>query len=244
MKYKPLVTIITVCYNCEETIRETIESVLHQTYSKIEYIIVDGVSTDRTLEIVKEYEPLFEGRMRYISEKDHGIYNAMNKGIRMAGGQLIGIINGDDYYETDAVETAVKHMTTARYKVIYGYMRVVKGNTLKYIAKENHKNLKNEMIPHPTCFVTRKIYQKYGLFLEWFKVAADYELMLRLCGKNDVIFTQIQKVQAYFRLGGASDSYKYALEREMARVMHGALSVGGFCEKAFLFLLDERRKKS
>ena len=85
MRYNPLVTVITVCYNCEDTIRETIESVLHQTYTNIEYIIIDGLSTDRTLDIIKEYEPLFQGRMRYISERDNGIYNAMNKGIRMAG---------------------------------------------------------------------------------------------------------------------------------------------------------------
>ena len=242
MRYNPLVTVITVCYNCEDTIRETIESVLHQTYTNIEYIIIDGLSTDRTLDIIKEYEPLFQGRMRYISERDNGIYNAMNKGIRMAGGQLIGLINGDDYYELDAVEAAVRNMNSARCQVIYGYMRVLKENIPKYIAKGNHKNLNKEMISHPTCFVTRRTYQKYGLFLEWFKVAADYELMLRLYGKEDVVFTQVRKVQAYFRLGGASDNKKYALEREVARVMHGALSVGDFVDKVVLFLLDKMEK--
>ncbi len=242
MRYNPLVTVITVCYNCEDTIRETIESVLHQTYTNIEYIIIDGLSTDRTLDIIKEYEPLFQGRMRYISERDNGIYNAMNKGIRMAGGQLIGLINGDDYYELDAVEAAVRNMNSARCQVIYGYMRVLKENIPKYIAKGNHKNLNKEMISHPTCFVTRRTYQKYGLFLEWFKVAADYELMLRLYGKEDVVFTQVRKVQAYFRLGGASDNKKYALEREVARVMHGALSVGEFVDKVVLFLLDKMEK--
>ena len=242
MRYNPLVTVITVCYNCEDTIRETIESVLHQTYTNIEYIIIDGLSTDRTLDIIKEYEPLFQGRMRYISERDNGIYNAMNKGIRMAGGQLIGLINGDDYYELDAVEAAVRNMNSARCQVIYGYMRVLKENIPKYIAKGNHKNLNKEMLSHPTCFVTRRTYQKYGLFLEWFKVAADYELMLRLYGKEDVVFTQVRKVQAYFRLGGASDNKKYALEREVARVMHGALSVGEFVDKVVLFLLDKMEK--
>ena len=242
MRYNPLVTVITVCYNCEDTIRETIESVLHQTYTNIEYIIIDGLSTDRTLDIIKEYEPLFQGRMRYISERDNGIYNAMNKGIRMAGGQLIGLINGDDYYELDAVEAAVRNMNSARCQVIYGYMRVLKENIPKYIAKGNHKNLNKEMISHPTCFVTRRTYQKYGLFLEWFKVAADYELMLRLYGKEDVVFTQVRKVQAYFRLGGASDNKKYALEREVSRVMHGALSVGEFVDKVVLFLLDKMEK--
>lgn len=233
------VSIITPCFNSENTIRDTIESVLNQTYKNIEYIVVDGLSTDRTPDIVKEYELLFGGRMRYISENDHGIYNAMNKGIRMSSGQLIGIINSDDYYETDAVETAVNNMCSARYQVIYGYMGVLKGNILRFIAKENHHNLNNKMIPHPTCFVTRKTYHKYGLFLEWFKVAADYELMLRFHAQDDVVFTQIKKTQAYFRLGGASASDKYDLEREIARVMHGGLSIGGLLDKTLSFVANK-----
>lgn len=236
------VSIITVCRNSETTIRDTIESVLNQTYPNIEYIVIDGKSTDTTLDIIKEYEPLFRGRMRYISERDNGIYNAMNKGIRMAEGSLIGIINSDDFYETDAVETVVRNMDSNQCQVIYGYMRILDKNTKKRIVKDNHKNLRNEMIPHPTCFVTRKTYQKYGLFLEWFKVAADYELMLRLYGKEDVIFTQIKKVVSCFRLGGASADKKYTLEREVARVMHGALSVRQFGGEVFLFLLDRFAK--
>lgn len=236
---KRMVSIITPCLNSEETIRTTIESVLNQTYENIEYIIVDGLSTDRTIDIVKEYEPLFQGRMRYISEKDKGIYNAMNKGLRMAGGKLIGIINSDDYYEPDTVEAAVANMSRARYQVIYGYMGVLQEDNLIYIARENHRSLMEKMIPHPTCFVTRDTYQKYGLFLEWFKIAADYELMLRLCVKEDVAFTQVKKVQAYFRLGGASGSDKYDLEREVARAMHGGLSIGGFCKKTITFWLNK-----
>lgn len=239
MKYNPLVTIITVCYNSEKTIRDTIESVLHQTYLNIEYIIIDGVSTDGTLSIIEEYRPLFGKRMRCISERDKGIYNAMNKGIRMARGKLIGIINSDDFYEPDAVKMAVRNMSVKQCQVIYGYMRVLNGGRPKYIGKENHKNLKNEMIPHPTCFVTRRTYQKYGLFLEWFKVAADYELMLRLYEKEDVAFTQVREVLADFRLGGTSANRKYALEREIARVMHCGISVGEFIEKAFLFWIGQ-----
>lgn len=231
------VSVITVCRNSEKTLKDTIESVLNQTYPNIEYIIVDGKSVDTTIEIIKKYEPLFQGRMRYISEKDKGIYNAMNKGIRMAKGQLIGILNSDDYYESDAVETAVNNMDSDPFQVIYGYMQVLEKDTKKRIVKDNHKNLKNEMIPHPTCFITRKTYQKYGLFLEWFKVAADYELMLRLYNKNDVIFTQIKKVVSNFRLGGTSTDQKYSLEREIARVMHGALSARQFIEKTFLYLV-------
>lgn len=232
------VSIITVCRNSEATIRNTLESVLNQTYSNIEYIIIDGKSTDTTLDIIQEYEPLFQGRMRCISEKDRGIYNAMNKGIKMAKGQLIGIINSDDFYELDAVELAVRNMDSSQCQVIYGYMQILDKEVKRRIVKDNHRNLKNEMIPHPTCFVTRKTYQKYGLFLEWFKVAADYELMLRLYSKEEVVFIQVKRVLSSFRLGGASANKKYSLEREIARVIHGAISLGQFGSKVFWFLSD------
>ena len=97
------ISIITPCLNSAKTIRQTIESVLNQTYQDIEYIIVDGASTDGTLEIIQEYEDQFQGRMQYVSEPDNGIYDAMNKGIRMSHGNVIGIINSDDFYEEDAV---------------------------------------------------------------------------------------------------------------------------------------------
>ena len=108
------VSIITACFNSEKTIKTTIESVLHQTYSNIEYIIIDGKSSDSTIEIVKEYMPLFRGRLRYISEKDNGIYDAMNKGIRLSKGDVIGIINSDDFYELDAVENIIKYMNSEK----------------------------------------------------------------------------------------------------------------------------------
>ena len=118
-----LVSIITPCYNSEKTIEKTIKSVLGQTYKNIEYIIVDGGSSDSTIDIVKKYEMLFEGRMKVISEKDDGIYDAMNKGILNATGKLIGIVNSDDYYEADAVETVVKNMEEDEYQVLYGLLR-------------------------------------------------------------------------------------------------------------------------
>ena len=102
------VSIITPCLNSETTIRDTIESVIRQSYQNMEYIIVDGGSTDRTVEIIEEYMDVFAGRLRYISEKDNGIYDAMNKGIQRASGSVIGIINSDDWYEPEAVERAVQ----------------------------------------------------------------------------------------------------------------------------------------
>ena len=120
------VTVITPCYNSEKTIRRTIESVLNQTYSNIEYLIIDGASTDNTVSIAKEYEEAFQGRMKIVSEPDDGIYYAMNKGISMATGELIGIVNSDDYYEKEAVALMVENRTEADYQILYGFQRVLR----------------------------------------------------------------------------------------------------------------------
>ncbi len=119
---KPLVSIITVCLNSEKTIEQTIQSVINQTYPNIEYIIIDGKSTDRTLEIIDKYK----GKISIlVSESDEGIYDAMNKGLKLATGELIGIINSDDWYESDAVETIVNSFLADRnVQVIYGNMDV------------------------------------------------------------------------------------------------------------------------
>lgn len=202
MEKNPKVTIITPCLNSEATICQTIESVLHQTYTNIEYIIVDGKSTDKTLDIIYEYLPLFHGRLRFVSEKDKGIYNAMNKGIRLSTGLLIGIINSDDFYNCDAVENIVSHMTEYDYQVIYGYCNILNKNRKIGIVKCRHENLRDRMIPHPTCFVTRKAYQDFGMFLENLHIVSDYEFMIRLYESKKVIFTQVKKVIANFRTGG------------------------------------------
>lgn len=209
------VSIITPCLNSEKTIRNTIESVLNQTYKNIEYIIVDGGSTDRTLEIIKEYYPKFHGRMKYISEKDKGIYDAMNKGIRWSTGILIGIIGSDDYYEKSAVEEVVAHMTNDKYQVIYGYCKVLKENHVKFISKTNHKKLVHCMIPHATCFVTRNTYRDFGLFLLRFKVASDFEFMLRLYCSKKVTFIQVKEILADFRMGGACSKKRCSVENAL-----------------------------
>lgn len=229
------VSIITPCYNSEKTIRRTVESVLNQTYSNIEYIVIDGNSTDHTIEIIKEYEERFCGKLKYISERDTGIYNAMNKGIRMAAGKIIGIINSDDFYELDAVEKVVNHMTDDLYQVIYGYCNHIKKNRVVRIIRDDHKELDQKMIPHPTCFVTRKTYCQYGMFIEWMRIAADYELMLRFSKKKDVHFIQIQEILADFCEGGIStqsDSRQRLLRELMIlRCKHGVISKTEFIKE-------------
>lgn len=222
MKYKR-VSVITPCLNSVKTIRQTIESVLNQTYPNIEYIIVDGGSKDGTLSVIEEYESLFQGRLRYVSEKDQGIYDAMNKGIKMSTGCLIGILNSDDYYEREAVEHCIKRYTPGKEQVIYGYQRILQNERVVKICINSHKGIHQNMLPHPTCFVSREVYRKYGLFIKFFKIAADYEFMLRVYKKN-VEFIQIPEVLANFRSGGASSSERTLIEKETIRLLYRCIS--------------------
>lgn len=236
------VSIITPCYNSEKTIRRTIESVLYQSYVDIEYIIIDGNSTDNTVEIIKEYIPLFKGRLIYVSEKDKGIYDAMNKGIRMATGQIIGIINSDDYYELDTVQKVIDNMKDVPYQVIYGYCNYINKRGITKILKESHKELDRKMIPHPTCFITREVYYKYGMFLDKMKIAADYELLLRLSKKKDIHFIQIKNIIANFYEGGISSARnmrkKIIQEQAISKYRHKVIDIkefikiyiGSFCK--------------
>ena len=235
------VSIITPCMNSAKTIRQTIESVLNQTYQNIEYIVVDGGSSDGTLDIIREYLPRFHGRMRYISEKDRGIYDAMNKGIRMTRGGLIGIVNSDDYYEPDAVVKVVSSLTGDRYQVIYGYSRLIDNGRATGLRKNHHKNLERHMIQHPTCFVTRETYRDFGMFLIVFKISGDYELMIRLYKSNEVVFTQIKTVLTNMRIGGVSSNLKRrSLENIAFKYCHGVYSLKEALERLIkLYLYAE-----
>lgn len=230
------VSIITPCLNSEKTIRQTIESVLNQTYLNIEYIIVDGGSEDNTITIIEEYIPMFQGRLRYVSEKDKGIYDAMNKGIKMSRGQIIGIVNSDDYYEFDTVENVVKNYKCGAEQVIYGYMNIIKRNKISKVFITSHEYLEESMIAHSTCFVSRKVYQKYGLFKRKYKIAADYELMLRLYKNTDVEFVQIPKILSNFRSGGISSTKKTQLEKRIIQLKYGCISYKEFVKFLIIYL--------
>lgn len=196
------VSIITVSYNSEKTIEQTIQSVIGQTYEDIEYIIIDGGSTDTTMDIVKKYQDKI---VYTVSEPDKGIYNAMNKGIKVASGNIIGIINSDDWYDLEAVEKAVKAFQTNSAEVLYGDCIYI------YESGKRVRNIKYPLeamwylmvTPHPTVFVKKEIYQKYGIFDESYRMAADYELMLRFYSAG-VKFSYLEYDMAYFRSGGAS----------------------------------------
>ena len=156
---KPLVSIITVSYNSEKTINDTLKSVLNQTYTNIEYIIVDGLSKDGTVKIAKSYETQFrEKGYTYIviSEKDKGIYDAMNKGIRMAHGQIIGIINSDDWYEKNATERAVDVYKDTNFEFFYADLRLVKGHEKNIKKSKLSKFATSRDWNHPTTFIVKE----------------------------------------------------------------------------------------
>lgn len=218
------VSIITVCYNSEKTIERTIQSVLNQTYQDYEYIIVDGASTDKTLEIIKRYEPEFEGRMRWISEQDDGIYYAMNKGIGMAKGKLIGMINSDDYYEANALANMVEAQGIEDYQILYGFTRCIRDGEEVSISISSHKNLREQMISHPSSFVTKKLYDDLGMYDTRYYSASDYDFMLRMYEGGRVTFRPVYKLIANFSLGGMCASSKAYLELLDVRYRHGIIS--------------------
>ena len=219
-----LVTVITPCYNSEKTIRRTIESVLNQTYKNIEYLIIDGASTDKTVEIAKSYEAAFEGRMHIYSEKDEGIYYAMNKGIGLAKGEIIGIVNSDDYYEPEAVAKIAEKRTGSPYQIMYGFERILKDEQETMIVLHHHTNLPNQMITHPTCFVTKKLYEDKGVFNTDYRYSADYEFMLRMYEDKQVEFTPVYELISNYALGGASGTGAAYLETNKLFLEYGTIS--------------------
>lgn len=204
------VSIITVSYNSAETIEETIQSVLSQDYTEIEYIIVDGKSTDHTTEIVSKYHDKIS---KFISEKDKGIYDALNKGIALATGDIVGLLHADDLYSsTTVISDVVKQITSSNAAAIYADLNYVdRYNTTKVIRKwrsGNYKDgmfLKGWMPPHPTFFVKKTCYDTYGMFNLKLRSSADYELMLRFIHVNKIKISYLPKMIVNMRAGGQSN---------------------------------------
>lgn len=204
------VSIITITYNSASTLKDTIESVINQSYSNLEYIIVDGKSTDGTLNIIENYKNKISN---VISEKDHGLYDALNKGISMATGDLIGIIHSDDFYTNNfVIENIVKTIELNKADGAYADLYYVdKDNTNKIFRKWKSGTYKYGMFlngwmpPHPTFFVKRDCYLKYGSFNLELTSAADYELMLRFIHKNQIKLAYLPEFIIKMRVGGKSN---------------------------------------
>ena len=204
------ITIVTVTFNSAKTIRDTLESIKNQTYPNIEHIIVDGASSDNTLEIVRQYNHV----AKIISEPDNGIYDAMNKGLKIATGDIIGILNSDDFYlSPKTISEVVNVFKKQATDTVYGDLQYVDANKIDKIVrtwisgKFNKNNFyKGWMPPHPTFFVRKEIYTKFGYFNLKLTMAADYEIMLRFLFKNNVSTYYLPQTIVKMRAGGVSNS--------------------------------------
>ena len=208
------ISIITVAYNSSKTIQRTIESVLAQKDVDLEYIIVDGNSTDDTVKIIRDFAEK-NSFIRWISEKDNGIYDAMNKGIKMATGDIIGILNSDDVYAAnDILKTVCETITEHNLDSCFGNLLYVKtyfatGTFIpyRYWRSGKFRSFRHGwMPPHPAFFVKKKVYDKYGSFRLDCGTAADYELMLRFLEKNKISSLWVNKTFTYMEAGGASNA--------------------------------------
>jgi glycosyltransferase len=204
------VSIITVSYNSESTIGDTIKSVISQTYKNIEYLIIDGNSVDNTLNIIKKYNSKI---YKIVSENDNGIYDAMNKGINLATGDIIAILNSDDVYSNvNVINNVVEKFKQNSISCLYGDLVYTKKNDLNKITRfwKSGKYINNSFLygwmpPHPTFFVKREIYLKYGYFRLNLSSAADYEIMLRIIHKNNERVFYFPEILIKMREGGVSN---------------------------------------
>ena len=199
------VSIVTVCYNAFNSIGKTIESIQNQTYTNIEYIIIDGASTDGTKDIIDKYSQYIT---YFVSEPDKGISDAFNKGISLASGQLIGLLNADDYYNPETVELVVKKYieTGCPDKTIFhGNLKVMHPKLTEVYKPESLSRFKFELpVWHPTVFVTKDVYEKYQYNLDY-KIAMDYELLSRAYA-NKYCFVAIPAVLNNMFGGGVSNT--------------------------------------
>ena len=220
------VSIITATYNSAETVRDTIESVLLQNYKDIEYIIIDGGSKDNTLDIVYEYKNKIT---KVISEPDKGIYDAMNKGIRLATGDVVGILNSDDFYTSSDVITRIvsEFKNSKGIDAVYGDIHFVSSDDLStcvryYSSKIFHPNLMRFgfMPAHPSFYVKRECYLKYGAYSLDYKISADFDLLVRFICKHNISLKYISMDFVTMRQGGASTAgikSKITLNKENIR---------------------------
>jgi glycosyltransferase involved in cell wall biosynthesis len=197
-----LITVVTVVRNGEKTLEQTILSVIDQTYTNIEYIVVDGASTDGTLDIIRKYEDRID---YWQSEPDEGIYDAMNKGIDLAMGDFIVLLNSDDWFELDACQKVVEAMDKKRYMIYYAIARVLDENgNILYLHGSTINNITKQSIAHQTCFIAKEIYKEEKYSTDY-KSASDYEFFLRIASKK-IELKFIEKILVNYRLGGMSDS--------------------------------------
>lgn len=204
------ISIITATYNSAATVRDTLVSIASQKHVPVEHIIIDGLSKDNTLTIVKEFPHI----AKVVSEKDKGIYDAMNKGVQLATGDVIGILNSDDFYtNSDILSKVAAAFEDETVEAVYGDLQYVKATNVQLVTRTWKSGIYKKdylyygwMPPHPTFFVRRHVYEKYGLFNTTLRSAADYELMLRVLLKYNATVKYIPEVLVKMRAGGMSNA--------------------------------------
>ena len=226
------ISLITATYNSAETLRDTMQSVLNQKFKDIDYIIVDGNSKDGTLDIVKEFEPLFEDRLRWVSEPDKGIYDAMNKGIMMAQGDVVGILNSDDFFASDYVLETVNDAFTRNSALegVYADVRYVKWDEISKTVRifsgkdfERKKLCWGKMPPHPSFYVRRECYDRFGLYSLDYPICSDYDMFVKMIWEGNINTLYINDVFVNMRSGGTSSNgikVHRKIMRERMRCVH------------------------
>lgn len=219
------ISIITVVWNNREFIKDAIESVLNQSYKDIEYIVVDGASTDGTVAIVQSYG---EKITKFVTEPDRGLYDAMNKGLKLATGNIVGILNSDDFYiDHLVIEKIVKEFEEKKVDSIFADLIYIKPNDVNKVVRHydsSHfvpeKFAYGWMPAHPTFFVEKWVYEQYGYFKIDYKIAADYEILTRFLAKHKVSYSYFNEIIIKMRMGGLSTGgfrSNYILNKEIIR---------------------------
>ena len=215
----PLISIVTVVFNGKKFLEETIQSVINQTYDNVEYIIIDGASTDGTIDIIKKYEDKID---YWVSEKDEGIYDAMNKGLQLCLGDFIAILNADDYYEYDAIANSVKSIIETNSDYCIGNVKFIETRSvIKPIFPLKPNKIYQEMpYPHVSAFISKKVYQEVGLFDTNFKIAGDHDMAVRIHLRG-YKSSYVDKILANLHKGGISSGYESNFEFLKVAVKNG-----------------------
>lgn len=218
------ISVVTVTFNSASTLKDTIESVMKQDHANVEHVLVDGGSTDGTVDIIKSYSHI----RKWVSERDKGLYDAINKGILMADGDVVGILNSDDFFPNSQVLSKVADkLSNESCDAVIGDIAFVRPDSLSrivryYPAKNFHpgKFAAGFMPPHPSFYVRRHLYQDYGLYKPDYKIAADYELLIRFLYTKKIRYSYIPEIMVYMRTGGVSNQSvksRYILNKEIIK---------------------------
>lgn len=222
---KPLISVITVVFNGVKTIEHTIRSVIEQTYENVEYIIIDGGSTDGTVDIIRKYESYLDD---WVSEKDAGIYDAMNKGIALAKGDYIGMLNSDDYFSNPQVlEKIAERLKASSTDAVFSCLDIVDPEDLNHVLRKYRISTFSKfmlrigvMPPHPTFYCKKSVYERAGMYRTDYRIAADFEMLVRLLVKHQITWQFMDETTVKMRSGGLSSSgvkASWVVNREIIR---------------------------